>query len=429
MKPSIYNTLLPLTDRFFLLYNALTDSYLVFSTVYKEAWLKGNYDYLKDTNSNFYSQLVASGCLISDASNESELLQRRINAARRNENEYNLTINPTVACNFKCWYCYESHLSRSKMKKDVLDQVLKHIDLKFREPALKHFHLSFFGGEPLLYFKDIVYPVLLRYNEGCKNYALSPKIHFTTNGYLINNQMIDLFEYCHVSSFQITLDGCKEQHNETRYPYKGGDSYERIISNIKELVRRNMRIVLRINYTATNLLRIKEIAEDLQDIPLENRKNLHINFQKVWQENKNEIDKLDIYLKETIDIFRNMGFVVTKPLLDMLRNSCYADKENQAVINYDGSVFKCTARDFKIDNREGVLLKDGRIQWFNQTNSISHLPASCLFCKIAPLCGGGCYQRRKELKEEGLCTYQYGEEDKNKLILDRFYEREVKAQV
>ncbi|HOH74428.1 MAG TPA: hypothetical protein PKW38_01450, partial [Paludibacteraceae bacterium] len=48
---------------------------------------------------------------------------------------------------------------------------------------------------------------------------------------------------------------------------------------------------------------------------------------------------------------------------DSVRESCYGDKKNQATINFNGDVYKCTARDFKPENREGVLMDDGTIEW------------------------------------------------------------------
>ena len=45
--------------------------------------------------------------------------------------------------------------------------------------------------------------------------------------------------------------------------------------------------------------------------------------------------------------FINKGFATSSVLfMKGFRNSCYADKINQMTVNYDGGVYKCTARDF-----------------------------------------------------------------------------------
>ncbi|WOC53178.1 hypothetical protein BPO_p0095 (plasmid) [Bergeyella porcorum] len=48
-------------------------------------------------------------------------------------------------------------------------------------------------------------------------------------------------------------------------------------------------------------------------------------------------------------------------LVDAVENSCYANKINHSTINYDGIVYKCTARDFNLKNHEGRLSSDGNI--------------------------------------------------------------------
>ncbi len=40
--------------------------------------------------------------------------------------------------------------------------------------------------------------------------------------------------------------------------------------------------------------------------------------------------------------------------------------KSHATINYNGEVFKCTARDFKTELKEGDLLDNGIINWNNK---------------------------------------------------------------
>ena len=45
------------------------------------------------------------------------------------------------------------------------------------------------------------------------------------------------------------------------------------------------------------------------------------------------------------------------------RTTCYANKINSEVINYDGLVYKCTARDFSEKNDVGIMLEGGIIKY------------------------------------------------------------------
>ena len=107
------------------------------------------------------------------------------------------------------------------MDKQTLENVKKHMQKSIEEKYLKGFNLGFFGGEPLLYYKDIVYPLLSYLSSICKKHELNYSVGFTSNGYLLTDKIIKELKDFKVSSFQITLDGDKESHNKVRYPFIG----------------------------------------------------------------------------------------------------------------------------------------------------------------------------------------------------------------
>lgn len=102
---------------------------------------------------------------------------------------------------------------------------------------------------------------------------------------------------------------------------------------------------------------------------------------------------------------------------------CYAESKYQALINYNGDVYKCSARDFSQANKDGVLHENGVIEWdinkkIKREETLLNRKI-CQDCRISPLCGGGCSQLRIESNGTN-CTYNYTEEDKDDLILSRF---------
>ena len=115
--------------------------------------------------------------------------------------------------------------------------------------------------------------------------------------------------------------------------------------------------------------------------------------------------------------------------MNNLRNPCYADMVNEAVINFDGNVFKCTARDFSTENRCGVLGNDGRIIWDRSIESrraIKLSRAVCRTCRLLPLCGGGCTQKSIEYTGEDICLEGLSTEDMDKVVMQRFYDCHVR---
>lgn len=90
----------------------------------------------------FYEQLIGTNCLVDEETNESFLLKKRICAIDENPKSYQLTINPTISCNFKCWYCYENHY-KTQMEESVLISTKRLIAKIMQNPELEFFNLSF----------------------------------------------------------------------------------------------------------------------------------------------------------------------------------------------------------------------------------------------------------------------------------------------
>lgn len=238
MKYSIYNNIISIIQNRTLLYNAYTNSYMILSSPLYDIF-NTEVDNIQKKHEAFFNQLKSTGCLVEDTIDEIALLKQRIKDVDENPKGYRLTINPTIDCNFKCWYCYENH-QKTMMSNTVLSNVLKLITKIISAPELVEFELSFFGGEPLLYYKPIVLPILehltsLRSLYPDKRY----EINFTTNGYLLTDAIMESMKAHHVSAFQITLDGDREEHDKTRFPYKGGKSFDKIVANIIKLVEKD----------------------------------------------------------------------------------------------------------------------------------------------------------------------------------------------
>lgn len=125
------------------------------------------------------------------------------------------------------------------------------------------------------------------------------------------------------------------------------------------------------------------------------------------------------------NIFRDAGFaVITNYILQGVVQSCYGDKINHLLVNYNGDVYGCTARDFNKENRIGYLDLSGVVNFDKQKleirNNSKLSKAICKSCRIAPLCCGGCKQRAMEGLSFESCTFGYSEEKKDRIILDIF---------
>jgi len=154
------------------------------------------------------------------------------------------------------------------------------------------------------------------------------------------------------------------------------------------------------------------------------KKNLLIDYHRVWQNSK--IDETDIIVDRNVEAIKTFGIHVKNSnyRCDNVINSCYADKRNSAVINFNGDVFKCTARDFKTENREGLLNESGEIIWENDSlekrmnSKFNNKP--CLTCRLLPICNGICSQHAIDHLGKGdYCIYGFNEKEMDKVIKTR----------
>lgn len=407
-------------------YNCLSENYMLFSDVlyemFKSCVQTDSYEELELIHKEFYDELVKNRFILSDNIDEVDEVIKISRAIDSDESIYQIHINPTMNCNFKCWYCYETHIKDSKIEGELIGTINKVIDKISLNKELKEIHLSWFGGEPLLYFDNVIAPIQKYIFNKAKAKELRFSASITTNGLLVNEKVIDFCRKYSLNAFQITLDGNEEMHDKVRYISKSKGSYRKIVNNIRKLAENNVRVNVRINCSPNTLSGLKEIIEDFKLFTEQEKANISFDFQKVWQDEALMTEDL---LNPFRFYFRSFGFKVRGGIYDTMKYSCYADKKNQLLINYNGDVFKCTARDFKKNNREGTLSVEGDILWnenFEKRLSAKFKNKPCLDCKILPFCGGGCSQVAIENENNDYCVHNFDEESKVQAVKNKFLE-------
>ncbi len=425
MKYSQFNSIIPYENKY-ALYNSFENKVLFLEHDLKELLLAGKnegIDELENIHPSFYKYLLENEFLVPNNRDEANNLREIAKEVDEEKSIYQLTINPTMNCNFKCWYCYEDHIKASRLKSTMVIKVNKFITKKLQDEDLKYFHLGLFGGEPLLYFKKNVIPIIDHLKSESERFDKAFGINFTSNGYLVNQDFVDYFHgHGLTCNLQITLDGYREEHDKVRYVSKTKGSYFEIVNNIKLLIRNNFFVRLRINYTSENLTDTFKIIDDFSDVDLKYiQQNLLVDYHRVWQDEA--VDGIDVILNKNMEIIKSKGFKVTGTFsANNVLESCYADKRNSAVINYNGDLYKCTARDFSKESRSGYIDSEGDLKWDDgyvekRMNSKLH-NKPCLTCRLMPVCNGGCSQHAMENlgNEEGYCVYSFDESEKDKVI-------------
>ena len=177
-----------------------------------------------------------------------------------------LCLHVAHTCNLNCAYCFASQgkyqgeraIMSLEVGKRALDFLIEN------SAGRRNLEVDFFGGEPMMNFdmvKELVAYARKREKEAKKNFRFT----FTTNGVLIDDEMID-FVNREMSNVVLSLDGRKEIHDRYRVDYAGNGSWEKIVPKFQKLVeaRGNKNYYMRGTFTHANPDFLKDIEEMLR---------------------------------------------------------------------------------------------------------------------------------------------------------------------
>lgn len=404
MKLSRYNYIIEQDNKTYW-FNALTYNYFSLNRELSrkiEKSLKLDYDIIKNNSPIFFNKLLNNGFMINKNINELKVI-RNNNRIAIEAKYYFLIILPTLNCNFACWYCVQDHIA-TKMDEATINKIKAHIKRSVEVDKIEHLHLEWFGGEPFMYFNEIIEPISEYAMSICKKNSIPFANTATTNGYFLSEDIHSKLLKFNFTHFQITLDGIREQHNKVKVSQEGKSAFDVTLNNINTLLSNSseIHITLRINYTSDNLG--IQIADEINEIIFpENRYKINLLIRKVWQEN---VDcSRSTKIKDLISKFMEYGYNISPFDIQMNFRSCYTDKKWYNAINYNGYIVKCTANnDLYRSKPLGELHDDGSIQWEDgfeeKYYKVRFENKHCLACKHLPLCMGRCgrdYNKEKEI--------------------------------
>ena len=260
----------------------------------------------------------------------------------------------TEQCNFRCTYCYED-FKLGKMAPYVIEGV-KNV-IKKRIDGLDILSLSFFGGEPLLN-KENVLELSHWAAHFCKEHDVKYLCDITTNGYLLNKMLFEELIQSEVTSYQITLDGEKQTHDEFRHTLKGEPTFDKIYSNITMMANTNhiFNCTIRFNIADSNFNSVKSFINNYSS-PFANDKRFSIHFHPIFGNSELKLTNED-RLQELKELAEIKGFKNNIPIENSL---CYASKANSFVIRADGRIQKCTVSLESNINNIGKIDKGGNL--------------------------------------------------------------------
>ena len=323
-------------------------------------------------------------------------------------NEYvNVTIKTTNDCNFLCKYCYQDH-QPSSMDEFSITKIKRFFDKLINQEKHKSICIHWFGGEPLLNLEPII-----EIEKYVAPQVESLKTSLTTNGYLLTQDIITTISETKIRSIQITLDGVKHQHDNTRQLRSGEGTFERIVTNIKNCLEiiPDMILILRVNVNKGN-----DNVEDFLRFILDNglkKSNIRLLFNEAKRHSikytdedifYTSLEEYAVHLKKIYETLAKFKFSV--PMYTTKWLNCEFDNINNYLIDVDAKIYQCTSAGPESQFYLGEICEDGRVSVCkeNQIEKILREPFNkpkCLNCKVLPMCMGGCnYLEKTGLEEE-----------------------------
>ena len=176
------------------------------------------------------------------------------NYRRNNFNVKAICLHVAHTCNLNCSYCFAAqgkyHGERAVMS---LETGKRAIDFLIENSgAHKNLDIDFFGGEPLMNW-DVVKQLVEYGRRQEKLHDKNIRFTLTTNGVLLNDEVID---FCNkeMHNVVLSLDGRPEVHNRFRKDYNGVGSYDKILPNFLNFLKKrgNKSYYMRGTYTHYN---------------------------------------------------------------------------------------------------------------------------------------------------------------------------------
>lgn len=257
------------------------------------------------------------------------------------------TLYLTENCNLKCTYCYEGNNKRKKMlNNDDLEKAISFIVQN--NPKGENIDLTLLGGEPLLN-KTAIYSCMDIINHRYLQSKTLFKFHITTNGILLDEDIIRLFKENEVN-VSISIDGNKETHNLNRKSKSGEDVYDDIISNMKLMQEMGVDFFVRMTVTENNVALLFTNLQYFFDMGIR-KFHLGIDNMSQWTDEglqilDEQMDKMDqfylnVLCKDNNAILNLHDYKIGTFVAKSIPQYCSGGSEGHLVINSSGELFPC----------------------------------------------------------------------------------------
>jgi len=358
--------------------------------------------------------LSANGFIVAADFDELAWLERLHKASREGQSAFGIGLAVTLACNFRCTYCYQLH-EGLHMPEEVEEAVVRLAD---RELAGREtLRVRWCGGEPLLRVESI-----RRAGDALRDVAQrhgsAYDASITTNGYLLDESTATALVDAGVLNVQVTLDGPPDVHDQRRQLADGGRTGARILENVLAVAPVFRRFIVRINVDRRNA----QEAVGLLGLLAPVREAIVLAFRPTTSpEQPNQYDPWSLQRAEWWGLNAAFSAEAEAIGLRVIRgyavpgtSFCSGYQRNSLAIDPYGDAHLCPVCVGRREQRFGELTLDGRVVTADgpQNAWAKWSPfedSDCRECVALPVCMGGCLWYLGQGKAESFrCWAKHG---------------------
>ena len=357
--------------------------------------------------------IVENGIVIDNTLDELQRIKDHYTNISTRDDILMFTIIPSMACNYRCKYCFEGDRTHNKqvMSEETIEATAKFIADRYNElPNVKVVQIKWFGGEPLLHLDIIekIYSELDKYNIPTEYWMFS-------NGRLLTPAYAERLSKYRQSNHKITItiDGLPDTNAKVKDC--SINDLDIVLNNIKN-VQAKLNIVLKINVSNSNKHEIMQIIELLNNIKLFIPVKLERTYGSDDSIEYNEIHKI---INETEQYVKDRHYNI-----NILKNSevriCEGNLKNHYTIAPDGALYRCENTTNVEEYQCGSIFTGFKETEISHYFTDFNLEEKCINCKYLPMCYGSCRYSRLTKSDRFVCEkFLERKERQLKVLADR----------
>lgn len=339
--------------------------------------------------------LASVGILVPDWYEEREQIRTIFDQANRQASTYTALVTLNLDCNLACGYCYEENFRGSHyMSLETAELLVEHLGKQIDNGM--NLALDFYGGEALLSLPLMKY-IASRLRTMAMEAGVSASFNLVSNGTLLMRPVAEELKELGFVNVRLTIDGPPEIHDRQRPYLSRKGSFNHILKNLDQACDL-LSVQLGGNFTKDNYRQFPQLLDILLECGITPDRLGTVLFSPITPKtgdtglgdfatgcacpNEPWLVEASLYLRQ--EVLRR-GFKAPKPKL----TSCMVEFENDLVVNYDGSLYKCPAFMGWEDLQIGTL-SQGINDYRESHNLDVWKNKECLDCAYLPLCFGGC---------------------------------------